>query len=81
MGRRPFLTFAVTHEGTLGDVIVETIYIRIGMMDDIMFEFPDKGIASQRIKRKPHQPVDPFPAGIAAVTGIVHDIKTDAGQY
>lgn len=81
MGWHPFLTLAMSHERTLGNIIVYAIYIRISMMDDIMFELPDKGIPPQGIERKSHQPVDPFPTGVAAMTSIMHDIEPNTSKY
>ena len=78
--RHPFLGGAHAHEGTSIDIVIHTIDIGVGMVDDIVFEFPDKGVAAEGIEGEAHDVVDPFFAGITAMAGIVHDIEADAGQ-
>src|SRR5450432_4474457 len=77
----PFLRGALPHQGTFGDIIVDPIHIGIGMMDDIVLELPYKGITAQCIEGKSHQVVDPAFGGIAAVTGVMHDIESRAGEH
>lgn len=78
--RLPFLGGAAAHEGAFCNIIVEAVHIGIRVMNDIVFEFPDKGIAAQRIQGQPHQVVHPFAGGVAAVKGVVHNVKADACQ-
>ena len=50
------------------------------MMNDVMFELPDKTITPQSIQREPEQVIYPLIRWIASVIGIMHYIKTDAGR-
>ena len=77
---QPFLRGTLAKKGAVGNIIVHTIDIGIGMVNDIVFELPDEGVAAQCIERKPHQVIDPAARGIAAMTGVVHDVEPGAGQ-
>lgn len=78
--RHPFLGGAHAHEGAFIDVVIHTVYIGVGVVDDIVFEFPDEGIATEGVEGEAHDVVDPLFAGVTAMAGIVHDIKADTGQ-
>ena len=41
VGRNPFLRFALTDDRALGNIVINAIHIGIGMVDDIMFLFPE----------------------------------------
>ncbi len=50
------------------------------MMNDVVFDFPNKGISSKSIHSKAHDIIDAFTFGITSVVGIMHYIKTDGSD-
>ena len=62
MWRIPFLGFALAHQRAEGYIIVDPVYIGICMMNDIVLEFPDKGITAQYIRASRHEVVYPAAA-------------------
>ena len=50
------------------------------MMNDVVFLFPDEGVAAERVERKTQRIVHPALVGVAAVAGVVHHVEADAGQ-
>src|SRR5258706_10532505 len=42
VSRYPFLSRTVSHYRALRNIIIHPIYIRVGMMNNIMLEFPDE---------------------------------------
>jgi len=81
VGRHPGLRAAHADKGALGNIIVDPVDIRIGVVNDVVLLFPDEIITAQGIQRKAEQLVHPFTGGIAAVVGVMHDIKSDTGKY
>jgi hypothetical protein len=55
----PWLGAAFAHEGHVVDVIVNPIDIGVCMVNDIMFQFPECGIAPEEIVCKSENFVDP----------------------
>jgi hypothetical protein len=49
--RQPFLCGALSQQTGLCNIIINTLYVRIGMMQDIVFDFPEGGIATHGIQR------------------------------
>ena len=52
MCRYPFLRGTLSHDRAFRNIIIDSIYVGIGMMNNIMFELPDKCITSQGIQGK-----------------------------
>ena len=55
----PWLGRALAHEWHVVDVIVNTVNIGIGMVNDIVFQFPHESIASKKIMGKSENIIDP----------------------
>ncbi len=80
MDGHPFLCAALPQQPAVGNIIVDLVNVCIGVMDDIVFDLPNKGVTSQRIHRQAHYIVNPFFFREAVVAGVVHDIERDAYQ-
>jgi hypothetical protein len=80
VGPYPFLRFTVSHHRALGDIIINAVNIRVSMMNDIVFEFPDESISPEHVQTEPHQIIDPGFFGVGAMAGIMHNIKADAAS-
>src|SRR5262249_24918317 len=78
--RHPSLCTAHADERALRNIIIHAIDIRIGVVNNVMLELPDKTITTQRVKCKTKQVVHLLIRGIAAMVGIVHYIKPDASH-
>ena len=68
------------------DILVVTSDVRVGMVDNIMGNFPEVRIGSHQIKALAQQSVDPALAGERAVNGIVgyvepHESREQPQQY
>ena len=81
MCRDPGLGAAHPDKRAFGDIVVDAVDVGIGMVNDIVFLFPDEIIAAKRIERKSKELVDPFTGRIAAVVGVVHHVEADTGEY
>ena len=58
--RHPGLRAAHTYKRTLGDVIIHAIHIRISMVNNVVFELPDKTIAPNAFNVRPSRLFDPL---------------------
>ena len=74
----PALCAAHANKRALGDIIVQAVHIWIGMMDDVVLEFPDKTVTPQCIQCKTKQLVDFLIRRIAAMISIMHHIESNA---
>ena len=61
------------------DIIINPIYVCIGMMNDIMFYIPHKGTATEKIQGKGGNIVNPFVFTETSMGAIVHDVKAYPG--
>ena len=77
----PYLRAAHTDKRAFGNVVVNAVDIRVGMVNNIVFLFPDETISAKGVQRKAECSIDPFAGGIAAMVGIVHDVESDTGKY
>ena len=69
----------MAQHGRFGNVVVDPIYIGVGVVDDVVLLFPDEGIGAQAIHGKPHDVIEGFVVGITSMTGIVHNVEANAG--
>lgn len=79
--RNPALGTAHADKGAFSNIVVNAVDIGIRMMNDVVLLFPDEIIAAQGIQREAKQFVYPFTGRIAAVIGIMHDVKPDTGKH
>ena len=49
MSRNPFLGHALAHNWAFCDIVINSINISISMVNDIVFEFPDKSITAKSV--------------------------------
>jgi hypothetical protein len=66
--------------GKFGDIVVQSVDICVGMVQDIAFDFPDHGITPETIYSEAKQSIYPFPARIASMTSIMHDVEGNRDQ-
>jgi len=50
------------------------------MMNDIMFDFPNKGIGSERVHGETHDVIDAFTFRITTMVCIMHYIKPNGSD-
>ena len=81
VSRYPELRTAHTYKRAFSNIIVNTVDIGVGMVNNVVLLFPDEIIAAQGIQREAKQFVYPFTGRIAAVIGIMHDVKPDTGKH
>jgi hypothetical protein len=77
---KSFLRGAHAHPWLNVDIVVNTGYIGIRMMDDIMFAIPDKAIASKNIQGECGHHIGPFMFTETTMGAIMHYIKSDGGN-
>jgi len=76
----PGLCAAHPEQRTVGQIIVHTVDIGVGVVNNIVFDLPEKGIAAKRIHGEAHQLINPLAAGETFVAGIVHHVESRANE-
>ena len=72
-----FLIAAHTHEWLDIDIVIHSIHIGIGMVNDIVFVMPDKAVSAQNAKRQCGHLVDHFTFAETSVTSVMHNIESN----
>lgn len=62
------------------NVIIYAIYVCVGVVNDIVFLFPNESVRAQCIHGEAHNIIQAFALGVASMTRIVHDIEPNARQ-
>jgi hypothetical protein len=73
----PGLGSALTHERHVVDIVIDTVNIGISMMNNIVFQFPEKCVAAKEIMCQSEDLIDPSARRKTPVTCIMHDIESD----
>lgn len=76
----PWLRFAVTKNRNFNYIVVYTVYISVGVVNAIVFDLPDKLIATQKIHAVSNDVVQLWVRRKCSVTSIMHDIHTNQRQ-
>jgi hypothetical protein len=71
----PGLAFTMAKQRTLGDVIINSIDVRISVVKDVVLHLPNGRIAAECIHGQAEDVIDPFVAGETAMASIVHHIE------
>ena len=71
------LGMTMSQNWCLCNIVVKPVNVSIRMMDNVVFNFPNKSVGSERIHRKTHDVIDAFTFRITTMVGIMHYIKSN----
>ena len=71
------LMLAGTHKRTKVNVIIMALNIRKIMVDNVVFDFPEKNTTSEKVQSVTHKIIDPGLLGIGTMRTIMHNTETD----
>ena len=66
-------------DGAFGNIIINPIHIGISMMNNIVFLLPEKSACTHSVHTQTKQIIEPGFSAVAAMVGIMHYTKTNAG--
>lgn len=74
------LAWVQTHKWFNIDIRIAAVYVRVGMVVDIVFDLPKICVATEEIQEVGGYCIQPPKAGETLVAPLVHDVKTQHRQ-
>lgn len=76
----PGLCAAHPQQRTVGQIIVHTVDVGVGMVNHIVLDLPEKSVSAKCIHGQSHEFIHPLAAGKTFVAGIVHHVESRANK-